>query len=78
MSDDILIKVDHVSKKFCKDLKRSLWYGLKDVSLSMKGNVEHHNRLRKDEFWAVHDVSFELRRGEFLGMISVYRNFGDE
>lgn len=69
MSDDILIHVDHVSKKFCKDLKRSLWYGLKDVALSLKGNVEHHSRLRKDEFWAVKDVSFELRRGECLGLI---------
>jgi lipopolysaccharide transport system ATP-binding protein len=69
MSEDILIKCDHVSKKFCKDLKRSLWYGLKDVGLSLKGHVEHHNRLRKDEFWAVHDVSFELQRGECLGLI---------
>ncbi len=25
--------------------------------------------LRKDEFYAVHDVSFELRRGECLGLI---------
>jgi lipopolysaccharide transport system ATP-binding protein len=25
--------------------------------------------LRKDEFWAVKDVSFELRRGECLGLI---------
>ena len=69
MNHDILIRVDHISKKFCKDLKRSLWYGLKDVALSLKGNVEHRNRLRKDEFWAVKDVSFELRRGECLGLI---------
>jgi hypothetical protein len=33
MNDDILIKCDHVSRKFCKDLKRSLWYELKDVGL---------------------------------------------
>ncbi len=25
--------------------------------------------LRPDEFWAVQDVSFELRRGECLGLI---------
>lgn len=69
MNNDILIKCDSVSKKFCKDLKRSLWYGLKDVGLSLRGSAAHHNRLRKDEFWAVKDISFELRRGECLGLI---------
>jgi hypothetical protein len=27
MSDDVLVKVDNVSKRFCRSLKRSLWYG---------------------------------------------------
>jgi len=66
---EVLIQCDHVSKKFCKDLKRSLWYGLKDVGMSLTSNSDHHERLRKDEFWAVNDVSFELRRGECLGLI---------
>jgi hypothetical protein len=29
MSDDVLVKVEGVSKKFCRSLKRSLWYGVK-------------------------------------------------
>jgi hypothetical protein len=28
MSDDVLVKVDNASKRFCRSLKRSLWYGL--------------------------------------------------
>ena len=32
MSDDVLIKAEHVSKKFCRSLKRSLWYGVKDIA----------------------------------------------
>ena len=70
MSDETLIKVEHVSKKFCRDLKRSLWYGLKDLGNELLGRRHGGDgRLRADEFWAVDDVSFELKRGECLGLI---------
>lgn len=67
---DTLIKVDNVSKKFCRDLKRSLWYGMRDLGSELLGMTHGHNgQLRKEEFWAVNDVSFELKRGDFLGLI---------
>ena len=66
---DILIKCESVSKKFCRDFKRSLWYGIKDVSLSFSDRGDHNSVLRKDEFWAVKDINFELRRGECIGLI---------
>jgi lipopolysaccharide transport system ATP-binding protein len=67
---ETLIKVENISKKFCKDLKRSLWYGMKDLGTEILGLPhDHDGRLRKDEFWAVKDVSFELKRGECLGLI---------
>lgn len=65
---ELLIKVDGVSKKFCKDLKRSLWYGMQDIGRSLLGRKPLED-LRKDEFWAVRNVSFELKRGECLGLI---------
>ncbi|WP_439475773.1 ABC transporter ATP-binding protein [Algoriphagus formosus] len=65
---EVLIKVEGVSKKFCKSLKRSLWYGVGDISRSVLG-LRNLEGLRKDEFWAVKDVSFEVRRGECLGLI---------
>jgi len=68
-NSEVLIKCEHVSKKFCKDFKRSLWYGLKDVGLSFNSSSSHHDQLRKDEFWAVDNISFELKRGECLGLI---------
>lgn len=69
MDDDIAIKVEHVSKKYCKSLKRSMLYGLKDIARNTLGLSSHSERLRKNEFWAVNDVSFEVRRGETLGII---------
>jgi lipopolysaccharide transport system ATP-binding protein len=69
MSDEVLVKVEGVSKKFCRSLKRSLWYGVQDVSSELLGRRGRHDELRKNEFWAVNDVSFELRRGECLGLI---------
>ena len=70
MNDAPLIKVEGVSKKFCLSLKKSLWYGLKDMGNELIGRRHGgHGGLRSKEFWAVHDVSFELKRGECLGLI---------
>jgi len=67
---DVLIKVAGVSKKFCRSLKRSLWYGMQDLSNELLGRRHGGNgELREEEFWAVKDVSFELKRGECLGLI---------
>ena len=30
--DDVLVKVEGVSKKFCRSLKKSLWYGVCDIA----------------------------------------------
>jgi lipopolysaccharide transport system ATP-binding protein len=67
--NDTLVTVDSVSKKFCRKLKRSLWYGIKDLSSELIGRTNRDNTLRKDEFWAVKNVSFELRRGDAVGLI---------
>lgn len=102
---EVLVKAEGVSKKFCRSLKRSLWYGVQDIFSDLnpftgngspvKTNGNHASRtlnanptesgttnlniitdklrkaegLRPDEFWAVNDVSFELKRGECLGLI---------
>ena len=134
--DEVLVRVEGVSKKFCRSLKKSLWYGVCDIAgellpfgkrqrvagsklrvaggaeeavtsnelrvtsenQSAEGENTRHSppvtrhsaegasglvtsypplvtsptgeaSLRDGEFWAVKDVSFELRRGECLGLI---------
>ena len=127
--DEVLVRVEGVSKKFCRSLKKSLWYGVCDIagellpgrkrretrdegrelsdrsaqdisrslldtglstaaasaldsgpspldsSCSAKpldsgpSTLDSSSGLRAGEFFAVKDVSFELRRGECLGLI---------
>ena len=65
---EVLVKVEGLSKKFCKDLKKSLWYGVQDLFSNLSGNKKER-QLREQEFWAVKDINFLLRRGECLGII---------
>lgn len=67
--DDIVLSVNNVSKKFCRDLKRSLFYGVQDIASEVLGVREKSDTLREKEFWALNDVSFQLRRGEALGLV---------
>jgi lipopolysaccharide transport system ATP-binding protein len=65
-----LVTVENVSKKFCRNLKRSLWYGLQDLSGELLGRASNGERqLRRDEFWALENISFELKPGECLALI---------
>lgn len=64
-----LVRVEKVSKKFCRRLRRSLWYGLIDMTGEFLGRNDDHARLRAEEFWALSEVSFDLQRGETIGLI---------
>jgi lipopolysaccharide transport system ATP-binding protein len=67
--NDVVISVEQVSKKFCRDLKQSLFYGIKDIATDLVGAHRKSDRLRKGEFWALKEVSFQLRAGEALGLV---------
>ncbi|MFH1641723.1 MAG: ABC transporter ATP-binding protein [Nanoarchaeota archaeon] len=69
MNNDVVIKVGNVSKKFSRTLKGSMFYGMMDIGNNMLGLSSRSERLRKNEFWAMQDVSFEIKKGESLGLI---------
>jgi len=140
---DVVLRVSGVSKKFCRNLRRSMWYGIQDLSKNLMGfrsnpgmigenatmqgltplggggdeeraeggdlrpegemgrseggklKAERENfrsqvssfipsppfqvsgfipqpssdGLRPSELWALRDISFDLKRGECLGLI---------
>jgi lipopolysaccharide transport system ATP-binding protein len=71
MSDEVLVQVEGGFQEILRSLKRSLWYDVQDVTSELPGRRSRYDELRKNEFWAVNDVSFELRRGECLGLIEL-------
>ena len=68
MNSDVLVIAEGVRKKFCRDLKKSLWYGMCDIGREITGRAKM-TALRPKEFWALDGISFELKRGEVLGLI---------
>ncbi|MEI6377342.1 MAG: ABC transporter ATP-binding protein, partial [bacterium] len=71
-----LVRVRDVGKIFCADLKRSLLYGLGDGfgellarRSARKSAPDGSQTLRRGEFWANRGITFDLKRGECLGLI---------
>jgi lipopolysaccharide transport system ATP-binding protein len=66
--DDLCVSVRGVSKKFARSLKRSFVYGARDIGRVLLRRPPDDS-LRATEFWAVRDVSFDLRRGMSIGIV---------
>lgn len=64
-----VIELAHVSKRYSRSLRRSLWYGIADIGKEVLGRGQYADALRKSEFWALSDVSFSVGRGETVGLI---------
>ena len=67
----VIIDVKNVWKIYCRNLKRAMWYGIKDLGTELVGGGKDRPRdeLRRGEFYAIKDASFQVRQGECVGMI---------
>lgn len=69
MEDDVVIKVENVSKKFTRSIKRSMLYGSNDLVKSIFGKTPSTATLRKGEFWSLRNVNFEVKKGEMFALV---------
>lgn len=69
--DELVLDVDHVWKIYCRNLKRSMRYGVQDLGREIfgKGRDRTQAELRPGEFCAVKDAHFQVRSGECVGML---------
>ena len=64
-----ILSVREVHKKFTKDIKHNMYYGILDILSKMGLGRQEYLQLRKKEFWALHDINLELKEGEILGIV---------
>jgi lipopolysaccharide transport system ATP-binding protein len=71
MSGDWTVRVDGLWRKFTVSANNALKYGMIDTARRLAGRTKDSGHLRNGEFWALQNVSLELRRGEALGIMGV-------
>ena len=59
-----MIKLDGISMRFNLGLEPN--YSIKEAFISI---FDKKRRPKKTDFWALQDVSFEVKKGEVIGLI---------
>ncbi|MEM1319719.1 MAG: ABC transporter ATP-binding protein [Bacteroidota bacterium] len=64
-----LLSVRNIYKKFSKDIKFNLYYGIQDLLIQTLSLRHNYMKLRKKEFWSLQNINLDLYEGEILGVV---------
>jgi ABC-type polysaccharide/polyol phosphate transport system ATPase subunit len=72
-ADPTVLRIEGLGKKFSRAPATARVPGLGRLLRTMAGFPESDQpvQLQKEEFWALHDINFSLRRGESLGIVGL-------
>ena len=64
-----VLSVSGLAKKYAQSLRLGMAYALRDIAGEVAPRGSGGDALRRGEFWALRDISFELKRGEALAVV---------
>lgn len=68
-TNECFIRVEDVSKKFCRSLLRGIYYGFIDIMFVVFNYTPSRSKLKIGEFWAVKKINLNLVKGDSVGVV---------
>ncbi|MFO1520909.1 MAG: ATP-binding cassette domain-containing protein [Kiritimatiellia bacterium] len=69
LAPDVLVSVRNLSKKFCRNLRRSMVYGIRDLARNAVGRPSPARTCARTNSGRSRMISLELKRGDSLGLL---------
>ena len=66
---ETVLEVSGLYKKFSRSQEGQRRLLADQLSALFRGRAPEHKRIQKGDFWSLQDISFDVRRGEVLGVI---------
>jgi len=71
LDTNLVLDINHIYKKFSRNYNHSRKQLLRNLWQSLQGRLADNNTLSPNEFWALQNVSLQLKQGETVGLIGL-------